>query len=66
MPDWALPAATLVAAGGLTYLSCVRPALRGRRGADRGSCGRARADRSIDDQLADARAQLQRLAQHTP
>lgn len=65
MPHWALPAATAVAAGGLSYLCCVRPMLRDRHQSrsrrSRPTAGSAKSDASLDDQLVRARAELHRL-----
>lgn len=62
MPHWALPAATAVAAGGLSYLCCVRPMLRDRhQSRSRPTAASAKSDASLDDQLVRARAELHRL-----
>lgn len=62
MLTWALPAATAVAAGGLSYLCCVRPMLRDRHHSRTRNAGAATAkSTSLDDQLVRARAELSRL-----
>lgn len=68
MPPWALPAATAVAAGGLSYLCCVRSMLRDRRqGRSRPTgAGTAKPDASLAGQLIRARARLHRLVTPSP
>ncbi|MCU4185770.1 hypothetical protein K6U06_15480 [Acidiferrimicrobium sp. IK] len=61
MLTWALPAATAVAAGGLSYLCCVRPMLRDRHHSRTRHDAATAKPASLDDQLARARAELSRL-----
>ncbi len=63
MPSWALAAATAVAAGAFTYLGCVRPMLRDRHRGRVEASGDQQGAASLDDRIAWARGELDRLDQ---
>jgi hypothetical protein len=66
---WLLPIAATVASGLLTYWCCVRPMRRGHydtTSATHGCCPPPITNSDLDEQIAQARAELSRLRDDTP
>ena len=65
MSGWLLPLAATAAAGGLTYVFCMRPMLKGRRCAMGSPRPEAESMTALDEQIAAAHAELAALRDAT-